>query len=57
MSDYLYPIEILSCSVGTFLGPILLLVFYGEMHLLTFYVWLAIRLIMNFEIHLGYQFP
>ena len=57
VSNYLHPIELFTNAIGTFLGPLLIMKIYGEMHLFTFYLWLTIRMIMNTEIHLGYQFP
>ena len=57
VSNYFHPIELFSNSVGSFIGPFLLLHYYGDMHILTFYLWFIMRFIMNAEIHLGYQFP
>ncbi|OQS00487.1 hypothetical protein THRCLA_05944 [Thraustotheca clavata] len=51
-SEYVHPIETFVVGLGTFLGPFLL-----TRHLLTFWVWIAVRTMQSVECHLGYDLP
>ncbi|RLO13664.1 hypothetical protein DYB28_012005 [Aphanomyces astaci] len=51
-AEYAHPIETMLLGVGTFLGPLLL-----TRHLLTLWVWLAVRLFETIDDHSGYELP
>ncbi|KAF0693563.1 Aste57867_15428 [Aphanomyces stellatus] len=51
-AEYAHPVETMLLGVGTFLGPFLL-----TRHLLTLWVWLAVRLVETIDDHSGYELP
>eukprot|EP00276_Gloeochaete_wittrockiana_P009071 CAMPEP_0184643338 /NCGR_PEP_ID=MMETSP0308-20130426/166_1 /TAXON_ID=38269 /ORGANISM="Gloeochaete witrockiana, Strain SAG 46.84" /LENGTH=170 /DNA_ID=CAMNT_0027071205 /DNA_START=378 /DNA_END=890 /DNA_ORIENTATION=- len=51
-AEYAHPIETVFLGFGSILGP-----FFFARHLLTLWVWLAIRLAQTIEAHCGYDFP
>ncbi|OQR86149.1 hypothetical protein ACHHYP_10941 [Achlya hypogyna] len=51
-AEYAHPIETMFLGIGTFLGPLLL-----TRHLLTLWVWLAVRLYETVDDHSGYELP
>jgi len=51
-AEYAHPIETAILGFGTMLGPILF-----ARHLLTLWIWLAVRLMETVEDHSGYEFP
>ncbi|KAG9407919.1 Methylsterol monooxygenase 1 [Aphanomyces cochlioides] len=51
-AEYAHPVETAVLGLGTFLGPLLL-----TRHLLTLWVWLAVRLIETIDDHSGYDLP
>jgi len=55
-AEYAHPIETVFLGVGSVLGPIIFAYTHG-MHLVTLYIWLAIRLLQTVEVHSGYNFP
>ena len=51
-TEYFHPIEYLfSSAIPTFIGPFLL-----KSHVITFWIWLAIRLLEGIDGHSGYDF-
>jgi len=51
-AEYAHPLETFILGMGTVVGPLL-----TTRHLLTLYVWLAVRLYQTVEAHSGYDFP
>ncbi|KAI5476831.1 C-4 methylsterol oxidase [Pseudohyphozyma bogoriensis] len=57
-AEYAHPIEILTLGMGTVGGPLLWCYFSGgNMHLLTMYIWITLRLFQAVDAHSGYDFP
>ncbi|GAA5859694.1 hypothetical protein JCM5296_004482 [Sporobolomyces johnsonii] len=57
-AEYAHPIEILVLGTGTVGGPLLWCwLSGGNMHLITMYVWICLRLFQAVDAHSGYDFP
>ncbi|KAJ3565519.1 hypothetical protein NP233_g7580 [Leucocoprinus birnbaumii] len=56
-AEYAHPAEVFILGTGTLLGPILYAAFGGDLHIVTVYVWIVLRLFQAIDAHSGYDFP
>merc|ERR1712093_652902 len=57
-AEYAHPLEILILGTGTIAGPLLWCLFSkGNLHIITMYVWIILRLFQAVDAHSGYDFP
>ena len=56
-SEYASPIETTLLGIGVVGSPVVLLAITGELHLVTMYVWIILRLAQAIDAHSGYDFP
>ncbi|KAI8911490.1 hypothetical protein EDD86DRAFT_202536 [Gorgonomyces haynaldii] len=56
-SEYAHPIETLVLGLGFFIGPLSWVLFTGDLHIISVFVWLGVRLTQVVEAHSGYLFP
>lgn len=56
-AEYASPIEVMVLGAGTVLMPILWVYFTGDLHILTMYTWIVLRLSQAIDAHSGYEFP
>ncbi|KAN0061298.1 C-4 sterol methyl oxidase [Thecaphora frezii] len=56
-AEYAHPLEILILGMGTIGGPFLLCAMTKNLHILTVYVWIVLRLFQAVDAHSGYDLP
>ncbi|KAK3943830.1 methylsterol monooxygenase [Diplogelasinospora grovesii] len=56
-AEYASPIEVMLLGIGIVGSPILWVSLTGELHLLTMYAWIVLRLFQAIDAHSGYDFP
>ncbi|KAI8918888.1 hypothetical protein BC831DRAFT_481892 [Entophlyctis helioformis] len=56
-SQYAHPAETLILGLGFFVGPIMWVYAFNDLHVVTMAVWLAVRLLQVVDAHSGYDFP
>ncbi len=56
-AEYASPIEVLFLGIGTVFSPVLWAALTGDLHILTMYVWIMLRLFQAIDAHSGYDFP
>lgn len=56
-AEYASPIEVLVLGLGTVGTPILWCAITGNLHILTMYLWIVLRLFQAIDAHSGYEFP
>lgn len=57
-AEYAHPLEILILGLGTIGGPFLYCVLSGgNLHIITVYLWIVLRLFQAVDAHSGYDFP
>jgi len=56
-AEYASPIEVAILGFGTVSSPILLCAITGDLHILTMYCWIVLRLFQAIDAHSGYEFP
>jgi len=56
-AEYASPIEAMLLGIGIIGSPIAVCAVTGELHLLTMYVWIILRLFQAIDAHSGYDFP
>jgi len=56
-AEYAHPAEVLILGMGTIGGPLLFCYFTRDLHILTMYVWIVLRLFQAIDSHSGYDFP
>jgi len=56
-AEYASPIEVFVLGFGTVVCPILWCAFTGDLHILTMYSWIVLRLFQAIDAHSGYEFP
>jgi len=56
-AEYAHPLEIVILAGGTILGPFFYCVFRKDLHILTVYIWVILRLFQAVDAHSGYDFP
>lgn len=56
-AEYASPIETMILAFGSVGIPIIYCVFTKDLHILTMYVWIVLRLFQAIDAHSGYEFP
>ncbi|KAI5294492.1 C-4 sterol methyl oxidase, partial [Ascosphaera atra] len=56
-AEYASPIEVMALGFGTVGGPIIWSAFTGNLHIMTMYIWITLRLFQAVDSHSGYEFP
>ncbi|KAJ5328683.1 hypothetical protein N7452_009073 [Penicillium brevicompactum] len=56
-AEYASPIEVMILGFGTVSCPILWCAITGDLHILTMYAWIVLRLFQAIDAHSGYEFP
>lgn len=56
-AEYAHPLEVLILGAGTVGGPFLLCALTKNLHILTVYIWIVLRLFQAIDAHSGYDFP
>ena len=56
-AEYAHPVETLILGLGTIGGPFLYCLFRQDLHILTVYIWISLRLFQAVDAHSGYDFP
>jgi methylsterol monooxygenase len=56
-AEYASPIEVMILGLGTVSSPILWCAITGDLHILTMYLWIVLRLFQAIDAHSGYEFP
>lgn len=56
-AEYAHPLEILILGLGTVGGPLLYCYLTGNLHIVTMYTWIVLRLWQAVDAHSGYDFP
>ncbi|TFK66065.1 C-4 methyl sterol oxidase [Pluteus cervinus] len=56
-AEYAHPAEVMILGTGTIAGPLLYSYFMRDLHILTVYVWILLRLFQAIDAHSGYDFP
>ncbi|KAM0342828.1 hypothetical protein ACHAPU_009192 [Fusarium lateritium] len=56
-AEYASPIETALLGIGVVGCPLVVLAFTGELHLVTMYIWIVLRLFQAIDSHSGYDFP
>jgi hypothetical protein len=56
-AEYAHPMETAILGTGTIAGPLLYCFFMRDVHVLTVYVWITLRLFQAIDAHSGYGMP
>lgn len=56
-AEYASPIEVMLLGIPTIGSPILWCAITGNLHILTMYAWIVLRLFQAIDAHSGYEFP
>lgn len=56
-AEYASPIEVMLLGIGIVGSPVLWVFLTGELHLITMYLWIILRLFQAIDAHSGYDFP
>ncbi|ERF76766.1 hypothetical protein EPUS_02305 [Endocarpon pusillum Z07020] len=56
-AEYASPIEVLLLGFGTVVCPIIWCAITHDLHILTMYLWIVLRLFQAIDAHSGYEFP
>ena len=56
-AEYASPIEVMVLGLGTVGSPILWCAITKNLHILTMYIWIALRVFQAIDSHSGYEFP
>jgi methylsterol monooxygenase len=56
-AEYASPIEVMMLGFGTVGFPIIWCVITKDLHILTMYIWIVLRLFQAIDAHSGYEFP
>jgi methylsterol monooxygenase len=56
-AEYASPIEVMILGMGTVGAPILWCAITRDLHILTMYTWIVLRLFQAIDAHSGYEFP
>ncbi|KAF8151726.1 C4-methyl sterol oxidase [Crassisporium funariophilum] len=56
-AEYAHPAEVFILGAGTILGPLLFCYFTQNLHIVTVYIWILLRLFQAIDSHSGYDFP
>ncbi|RKP05402.1 fatty acid hydroxylase superfamily-domain-containing protein [Thamnocephalis sphaerospora] len=56
-AEYAHPIETVVLGFGTVGGPVLWVMATGDLHVVTMFTWIILRLLQTVDAHSGYDFP
>ncbi|KAK4193861.1 fatty acid hydroxylase superfamily-domain-containing protein [Podospora australis] len=56
-AEYASPIEVMLLGFGIVGSPVIWVLLTGELHLMTMYMWIILRLFQAIDAHSGYDFP
>nr|OQO19221.1 Methylsterol monooxygenase [Rachicladosporium sp. CCFEE 5018] len=56
-AEYASPIEVMFLGIGTVSAPILWCAITQDLHVLTMYIWIVLRLFQAIDAHSGFDFP
>jgi methylsterol monooxygenase len=56
-AEYASPIEVFVLGIGTVIAPIAWAAVTGDLHVITMYIWIILRLFQAIDAHSGYDFP
>jgi methylsterol monooxygenase len=56
-AEYAHPAEVAILGLGTVAGPFLWCYFMQDLHMVTMYIWITLRLFQAIDAHSGYDFP
>ncbi|EIW52980.1 C4-methyl sterol oxidase [Trametes versicolor FP-101664 SS1] len=56
-AEYAHPAEVMILGTGTVAGPLLYCWFRQDLHIVTVYIWITLRLFQAVDAHSGYDFP
>jgi len=56
-AEYAHPIETVILGMGTFAGPMSIVLTTADFHIITMLVWVSVRLCQTVDAHSGYDFP
>ncbi|RIA96102.1 C-4 sterol methyl oxidase [Glomus cerebriforme] len=56
-AEYAHPLEVLILGAGTIGGPLLWVSITHNLHLITVFIWISLRLFQAIDAHSGYDFP
>jgi methylsterol monooxygenase len=56
-AEYAHPMEVMILAQGTISGPFLYCLFRNDLHIITVYIWVTLRLFQAVDAHSGYDFP
>ncbi|KAF2644870.1 C-4 methylsterol oxidase [Massarina eburnea CBS 473.64] len=56
-AEYASPIEVMVLGFGTVGAPIVWASLTGDLHILTMYIWIFLRVLQAIDAHSGYEFP
>ncbi|KAJ7207947.1 hypothetical protein GGX14DRAFT_634537 [Mycena pura] len=56
-AEYAHPAEVAILGMGTISGPLLYCYLTGDLHIITIYTWISLRLFQAIDAHSGYDFP
>lgn len=56
-AEYASPIEVMLLAAGVIGSPIVWVAITGDLHLMTMYMWIVLRLFQAIDAHSGYDFP
>ncbi|KXS16075.1 hypothetical protein M427DRAFT_123004 [Gonapodya prolifera JEL478] len=57
VGEYAHPLETLILGLGTIGGPLLLVVATGDLHIISVFAWISVRIVQEIDAHSGYDFP
>ncbi|CAO3683275.1 unnamed protein product [Umbelopsis vinacea] len=56
-AEYAHPVETMVLGLGTVAVPLIWLVITGDLHIITMFAWILLRLFQAIDAHSGYDFP
>jgi len=56
-AEYAHPAEVFILGAGTILGPLIYCFFTQNLHIVSVYLWITLRLFQAIDAHSGYDFP
>jgi len=56
-AEYAHPAEVFILGAGTILGPLIYCFFTANLHIVSVYIWIVLRLFQAIDAHSGYDFP
>ncbi|KAJ3338986.1 Meiotic Sister-Chromatid recombination aldehyde dehydrogenase [Gonapodya sp. JEL0774] len=57
VGEYAHPLETLILGLGTIGGPLLWVVATNDLHIMSVFLWISVRIAQEIDAHSGYDFP